>query len=48
MYPVFFHYRRLMIPLSVIYFPDDIIVHYFSLVMSGVATIIMLGYAKPF
>ena len=48
MYPLFFHYRRLLIPLSVILFPSHIIVHYFTLVMTGVATIMMIGYAKPF
>ena len=48
LYPLFFYYRRLLVPMSVIFWPDMIFVQYFTLVMTGVATIILLGYKRPY
>ena len=45
---MFFYYRRLLVPLSVILFPTILILQYATLVMSGIFTIIVIGYNKPF
>ena len=48
LYPLFFYYRRILVPLSVIFWPNVIFVQYGTLVMTGVATIILLGQKRPF
>ena len=42
-YPLVFFYRRLVMPLSIILFPRNITVHYMTLMLSGVATIGVIG-----
>lgn len=45
---MFFHFRRMLVPWSVIFFPTHIISQYMTLVMSGIFTIILIGFGKPF
>ena len=42
-YPLFFYYRRILIPMCLILFPTILIVHYFTLIMTGIAMIILIG-----
>ena len=47
-YPLFFYYRRILIPLSIILFPQNMIAHYLTLTLSGIATMVLIGVKKPF
>ena len=48
LYPVFFYLRRLMVPMSIIFFPKVFILHYYTMTMTGIATVILLGWQRPF
>ena len=48
LYPLFFFYRRILTPLCLIYFPKYFIVQQFTLIMLGVATVILIGLKRPF
>lgn len=48
LYPLFFFYRRILIPLILVYFPRVLIVQQFTLIMSGVFTVILIGLKRPF
>lgn len=48
LYPLFFQYRRLLVPMTFIFWPNVIIAQYLTLVMTGVATIILIGYKRPY
>ena len=43
-YPLFFYYRRVLLPLIILFFNNYLITHYFTMTMSGVATIILIGW----
>ena len=43
LYPLFFYYRRLLVPMSIIFWPGVIFVQYSTMVITGVATIILVG-----
>ena len=47
-YPLFFFYRRLLLPLAIIMLPTTLTVHYATLTVSGLATIILIGLTRPF
>ena len=47
-YPTFFFFRRVLVTLSIIVYPNYIIVHYFTLTMTGIATVILIGLKHPF
>ena len=48
LYPMIFYLRRILVPMSIILFPKFFVLHYFMITMTGIATIIIIGYQKPF
>ena len=46
--PLLSYFRRLLLPLSIIFYPEVFILHYFTLTMTGVFTIILVGVQRPF
>ena len=47
-YPLSFYARRLLVPLSVIIFPEVFIVQLSTMVATTMATIILVGNQRPF
>ena len=47
-YPLSFYARRLLVPLSVIIFPEVFIVQLSTMVATTIATIILVGNQRPF
>ena len=48
LYPLLFYYRRLVVALSVIYFPHNFILQYICLITTILATAALLGTQAPF
>ena len=46
--PLFYFMRRVLVPMSIIYYPKVFILHYSVLVLTGLATIVLLGVQRPF
>ena len=46
--PIFFFYRRILLPMFVILFPSNLTTQFFALEITGLATIMMIGYTIPF
>jgi len=44
LYPLFFYYRRLLVPMSVIFYPESIMTQQLTMALTGIATIILIGF----
>ena len=47
-YPLFFYYRRLLVPLSVIFFPTAIIAQLLTMELTGLAMLVLIAFQQPF
>ena len=46
--PIFYYYRCLLIPASVIIWPKFFIMQYFALILTSLAIVMLIGYKQPF
>ena len=46
--PLFYYARRMLVPMSVVFYPKVFILHYSVLVLTGLATIVLIGIQRPF
>ena len=47
-YPLVFFYRRLLIPSSIIFYPDSFILHFATTFLTSMINITLIAYQRPF